>query len=110
MGRFLEPPCLVMLYLAAKPSHVWVDVDGLACSLHRATVCSHQKVGQCRLTLCINFLSHGNGRPISVSSNAKPCPPPFMVVSSPSSSPCAQECHRGHRRPPRCRPLAKMLS
>jgi hypothetical protein len=63
MGQFLEPPCLVMLYLAAKPSHVWVDVDGLACSLHRATVCSHQKVGQCRLTLCIDFLSLGNGRP-----------------------------------------------
>jgi hypothetical protein len=28
-------------YLVAKPSHVGVDVDGLACPLHRPTACSH---------------------------------------------------------------------
>jgi hypothetical protein len=28
------------LYLAAKPSHMGVDVDGLACPLHRPIVCS----------------------------------------------------------------------
>jgi hypothetical protein len=30
------------LYLVAKPSHVGVDVDGLACPLHRAMACSRQ--------------------------------------------------------------------
>jgi hypothetical protein len=34
------------IYLAAKPSHVGVDVDGLACPLHRHTVCNHQTRGQ----------------------------------------------------------------
>jgi hypothetical protein len=33
------------LYLAAKPSHVGVDVDGLACPLHRPIVCSSQTKG-----------------------------------------------------------------
>jgi hypothetical protein len=28
------------LYFAAKPSHVGVDVDRLACPLHHPTVCS----------------------------------------------------------------------
>jgi hypothetical protein len=27
-------------YLVAKPSHVGVDMDGLACALHRPTVCN----------------------------------------------------------------------
>jgi hypothetical protein len=34
------------LYLDAKPSHVGVDVDGIACSLHRPTVCNSQRRGQ----------------------------------------------------------------
>jgi hypothetical protein len=38
------------LYLAVKPSQVGVDVDGLACPLHRRTACSHQSRGY-------NFLS-----------------------------------------------------
>jgi hypothetical protein len=38
--------CLSMLYLAAKPFHVGADVDMLACSLHRLTVCSCQRGGQ----------------------------------------------------------------
>jgi hypothetical protein len=33
------------LYLVAKPSDVGVDVDGLACPLHRPTVYSHQTRG-----------------------------------------------------------------
>jgi hypothetical protein len=36
----------MMLYLAAKPSHVGADVDGLACFLHRPTVYSCQMGGQ----------------------------------------------------------------
>jgi hypothetical protein len=28
-------PCLVVFYLAPKPSDVGADVDGLPCSLHR---------------------------------------------------------------------------
>jgi hypothetical protein len=44
-----------MVYLAAKPSHGGrrggvVDVDRLACSLHRPTVYSHQKGDQSFLT------------------------------------------------------------
>jgi hypothetical protein len=35
----------VWLYLAAKPSHLGVDVDGLAYSLHWPTVCSFQMRG-----------------------------------------------------------------
>jgi hypothetical protein len=31
----------VWLYLATKPSHVGVDVDRLACLLHRPMTCSH---------------------------------------------------------------------
>jgi hypothetical protein len=30
------------LYVATNPSHVGVDVDGLAYPLHRPMVCSHQ--------------------------------------------------------------------
>jgi hypothetical protein len=37
----------VMLYLAAKLSHVVVDVDRLACSLHRPTVYNCQRGGKC---------------------------------------------------------------
>jgi hypothetical protein len=33
------------LYLTAKPSHVGVDVDGLAYPLHRPMVCDHQTRG-----------------------------------------------------------------
>jgi hypothetical protein len=29
------------LYLAAKPSHIGVNMDGLACPLHCPTVCDH---------------------------------------------------------------------
>jgi hypothetical protein len=39
-----------MLYLAAKPSHVGADVDGLACFLHHPMVCSHQRGCQSFLT------------------------------------------------------------
>jgi hypothetical protein len=38
-----------MLYLVAKPSHVGVDVDGLACSLHHPTACGWQTRGMCCL-------------------------------------------------------------
>jgi hypothetical protein len=34
------------LYLVAQPSHVVVDVDGIACPLHRPMACSHQTRGQ----------------------------------------------------------------
>jgi hypothetical protein len=34
------------LYLAAKPSHMGVDVDELACPLHRPVACCHQMWGQ----------------------------------------------------------------
>jgi hypothetical protein len=33
------------LYLAAKPSYVGVDMDGLACPLHCPTICGHQTRG-----------------------------------------------------------------
>jgi hypothetical protein len=33
------------LYLATKPIHVGVDVDELACPLHRPMVCNHQTTG-----------------------------------------------------------------
>jgi hypothetical protein len=33
------------LYLAAKPVHVGVDVDELACPLHRHMACGHQTRG-----------------------------------------------------------------
>jgi hypothetical protein len=33
-------------YLAIKPFHVGVDVDGLSCPLHRPMACSHQTRGQ----------------------------------------------------------------
>jgi hypothetical protein len=41
----LETPLLRSLYLAAKPFHVGVDVDGLVCPLHHPTVCSRQTRG-----------------------------------------------------------------
>jgi hypothetical protein len=34
------------LYLAAKPSNMGVDVDGLACTPHRPTACNCQMRGQ----------------------------------------------------------------
>jgi hypothetical protein len=49
-------PCLVMLYLVAKPSHVKVDVDGLAYFLHCPTVHNSQRGGLCSLTGTV--LSH----------------------------------------------------
>jgi hypothetical protein len=36
---------MVLLYLAAKPAHVGVDVDGLAFPLHRPTICDYQTRG-----------------------------------------------------------------
>jgi hypothetical protein len=33
------------LYLVAKPSHMGIDVDGLACLLHHPTICNHQMRG-----------------------------------------------------------------
>jgi hypothetical protein len=39
-----------MLYLVVKPSHVGVDVDRLACSLHRPMVYIHQRGKQSFLT------------------------------------------------------------
>jgi hypothetical protein len=49
-------PCLVMLYLVAKPFHVGADVDGLAYSLHHPMVCSSERGGLCCLTGVV--LSH----------------------------------------------------
>jgi hypothetical protein len=43
---FLRRHCFTQLYLAAKPSHVGVDVDRLACPLHCPMVCDHQTRGQ----------------------------------------------------------------
>jgi hypothetical protein len=37
---------MAWLYLGAKPSHVGVDVDGLACPLHCPMACSRQMRGQ----------------------------------------------------------------
>jgi hypothetical protein len=34
------------LYLSAKPSHVWVNVDGLACPLYHPMAYSRQTRGQ----------------------------------------------------------------
>jgi hypothetical protein len=36
--------CIAQLYLVAK-SHIGVNVDGLACPLHRPTVCVCQTIG-----------------------------------------------------------------
>jgi hypothetical protein len=44
------------LYLATKPSHVGVDVEGLACPLHHPTAFSHQSRGQSFLSGVV--LSH----------------------------------------------------
>jgi hypothetical protein len=44
-----EVVVLHRLYLATKPSHVGVDVDGLTCPLHRPMVRSRQTMGQCFL-------------------------------------------------------------
>jgi hypothetical protein len=38
--------CFTWPFLAAKPSHVGADVDGLACFLHRPTVYGCQTRGQ----------------------------------------------------------------
>jgi hypothetical protein len=35
----------MLLYLAAKPTHVGVDVDGLACPLHYPMACGQQTKG-----------------------------------------------------------------
>jgi hypothetical protein len=48
-------PRLVVLYLTGKPSHVGVDVDGLACSLHRPVTCSSQRGGLCCLIDVVQF-------------------------------------------------------
>jgi hypothetical protein len=45
LGRFLVLPSLMMLYVAAKHSHVGADVDGLACSLHHCTTYINQRGG-----------------------------------------------------------------
>jgi hypothetical protein len=49
-GRFM-----VWLYLAAKFSHLGVDVDGLACPLHQPTVYSCQTRGHgfCQTSSCL---------------------------------------------------------
>jgi hypothetical protein len=47
LGMFLgDVASQRLLYLATKPFHVRVDVDGLACSLHHLTAYSHQMRGQ----------------------------------------------------------------
>jgi hypothetical protein len=48
-------------YLAAKPSHVGVNVDGLACPLHHPTSCIHQTRGQGFLS-CVVFSRCYSGR------------------------------------------------
>jgi hypothetical protein len=48
------------LYLAAKPSHMGVDVDGLACPMHRPTVYSFQTRGQsCLLGAVLSYCCNG---------------------------------------------------
>jgi hypothetical protein len=42
------------VYLAAKPSHVGVDVDRLAYSLQRPTACNHSDEGK-RLPIMCQF-------------------------------------------------------
>jgi hypothetical protein len=37
---------MVLLYLAAKSTHMGVDVDGLACPLHCPMACDRQMKGQ----------------------------------------------------------------
>jgi hypothetical protein len=37
---------VVLFYLAANPTHMGVDVDGLACPLHHPIACGHQMRGQ----------------------------------------------------------------
>jgi hypothetical protein len=37
---------VALLYLAAKPAHLGVDVDGLACPLHHPMVCDRQMRGE----------------------------------------------------------------
>jgi hypothetical protein len=44
------------IYVTAKPSHVGVDVDRLACPLHHPAVCGHQTRGQSFLSGTV--LSH----------------------------------------------------
>jgi hypothetical protein len=50
----------VLLYLAAKPTHVGVDADRLACPLHRPMACNHQTRGQGLLTGVV-FSHHCSG-------------------------------------------------
>jgi hypothetical protein len=47
---------LCLLYLAAKPSHMGVNVDGLVCPLHRPTAYNCQLRGQSFLSCAA--LSH----------------------------------------------------
>jgi hypothetical protein len=58
--------------LTAKPSHVRIDVDGLACPLHRPTACSRQTRGYGLLSdavlSCQAIVGGGNGiRPLGLS-------------------------------------------
>jgi hypothetical protein len=48
MPRMILGDAIVLhwLYLAASPSHVGVDVDRLACPLHRPMACSCKTRGQ----------------------------------------------------------------
>jgi hypothetical protein len=56
-GTFLEDiASRHRLYLAANPSHVGVDVDGVACPLHRPMTCSRQ-TGEQGFLSCV-VLSH----------------------------------------------------
>jgi hypothetical protein len=52
---------MAWFYLAAKPSHVGVDVDGLACPLHCPMTCSYQTRGQ-GLPSRVVLSSHYSGR------------------------------------------------
>jgi hypothetical protein len=38
--------CFAWLYLPARPSHVGVNVDGIACPMHYPMVCVQQTMGQ----------------------------------------------------------------
>jgi hypothetical protein len=60
-----------MLYLAAKPSQVGANVDGLACSLHHPKPYSHKRGGKCCLTsVVLSRRSVVSGGPFS--GGAKP--------------------------------------
>jgi hypothetical protein len=54
--------CLVaLLYLAAKPGHVGIYADGLACPLHHPMACGHQTRGQVLLSGAV-LIHHCSGR------------------------------------------------